>query len=47
MTTYGNGTGIAFSLKIETMTKAEMESQMAAGTYDIALYPMRPPAKAR
>ena len=40
VTTYGNGTGIAFSLKIETMTKAEMESQMAAGTYDIALYPM-------
>lgn len=40
VTTYGNGTGIAFSLKIETMTKAEMESQMAAGTYDIALYPL-------
>lgn len=40
VTTYGNGTGIAFSLKIETKTKAEMESQMAAGTYDIALYPM-------
>ena len=40
VTTYGNKTGIAFSLKIETMTKAEMESQMAANTYDIALYPM-------
>ena len=40
VTTYGNGTGIDFYLKIETMNKAEMERQMAAGTYDIALYPM-------
>lgn len=40
VTTYGNGTSIAFSLKIETMRKADMETQMAAGTYDIALYPL-------
>lgn len=47
VTTYGNGTGIAFSLKIETMTKAEMESQMAAAPTTLPCTLWRPPAKAR
>lgn len=45
VTSYGNGTSVSFSLKIETMTQAEMDERIAADTYDIALYPLEAAAQ--
>lgn len=41
ITSYGNGNSVSFSLKIETMTKDEMDQRIAADQYDIALYPLQ------
>lgn len=40
ITSYGEDSSVAFSLKIETMTKEEMDAKIAADEYDIALYPI-------
>lgn len=41
ITSYGNSQSVSFSLKIETMTKDEMDQRIASDQYDIALYPLQ------
>lgn len=41
ITSYGNSKSVSFSLKIETMTKDEMDHRIASDQYDIALYPLQ------
>lgn len=41
ITSYGKSQSVSFSLKIETMTKDEMDQRIASDQYDIALYPLQ------